>query len=110
MKRGFQMTFPYKIDFAQMDWETPMAGVRHKYIDQDGKRLRFVEYSKELPPHWCEKGHCGYLISGKLEIEFSDTKIAYNPGDCIYIPDGAEHRHMGKVISNKATVFFIEKA
>jgi len=51
------MNFPYKINFDPIEWETPIAGVRHKYIDHDGQRIRLVEYSKEMHPHWCEKGH-----------------------------------------------------
>jgi quercetin dioxygenase-like cupin family protein len=103
------MKFPYKINFDQIEWESPIAGVRHKYIDQVGHRIRLVEYSNEMPPHWCEKGHCGYLLRGKMEIEYSDTKIIYNPGDGIFIPDGPEHKHKGKVLSEQALVFFIEK-
>jgi quercetin dioxygenase-like cupin family protein len=103
------MTVPYKIDFAKIDWESPIAGMRHKYIDQGGQRIRLVEYSNQLPPHWCEKGHCGYLISGTMEIEYADAKITYNQGDGIFIPDGPEHKHKGRVLSEKALLFFIEK-
>ncbi len=103
------MKIAYKIEFDRMDWQSPMAGIRHKYFDQDGMRLRLVEYSKELTPHWCEKGHWGYLISGKMEIEYERAKITYNPGDGIFIPDGPAHRHKGKALSGKALVFFIEK-
>ena len=103
------MKFPYKINFNQLEWETPIPGVRHKFIDHDGQRIRLVEYSNMMPAHWCEKGHCGYLISGRMEIEYSDTKIIYNPGDGIFIPDGPDYKHRGKVLSEKALVFFIEK-
>lgn len=103
------MTFPYKIDFDQIEWETPITGVRNKYLDHDGQRIRLVEYSKELPPHWCEKGHCGYLISGKMEIEYAERTIMYKQGDGILIPAGPSHRHKGKVLSEKALLFFIEK-
>ena len=102
------MPFPYKINFDQIEWENPIAGVRHKCLDQDGQRIRLVEYSNQMPPHWCEKGHCGYLINGKMEIEYPGTKITYSPGDGIFIPDGPEHRHKGKVLSEKALVFFVE--
>ncbi len=104
------MTFPYKINFDQIDWDSPMAGLRHKYIDHGGQRIRLVEYSRDLPPHWCEKGHCGYLISGKMEIEYPDRTIIYNQGDGIFIPDGPAHKHKGRVLSEQALVFFIEKA
>ena len=78
-------------------------------MDHDGQRIRLVEYLKEMPPHWCEKGHCGYLISGRMEIEYPHAKMTYNPGDGIFIPDGPEHRHKGRVLSEKALVFFMEK-
>jgi quercetin dioxygenase-like cupin family protein len=103
------MTVQYKADFNKLDWESPLKGVRHKFTDQNGIRMRLVEYSRELPPHWCEKGHYGYLIEGQMEIEYEHAKALYNPGDGIFIPDGPEHRHRGKVLTEKALVFFIEK-
>lgn len=87
-----------------------MSGVRHKCVVYNGQRIRLVEYSREMPPHWCEKGHCGYLLSGKMGIEYPNTEIIYNEGDGIFIPDGPEHKHKGRVLSEKALVFFIEKA
>jgi hypothetical protein len=103
------MTVPYKIDFSRIEWESPLAGMRHKCIDQGSQRVRLVEYSSELSPHWCEKGHCGYLMSGKMAIEYPDIEVTCNEGDGIIIPDGPEHRHKGRVVSDKALVFFIEK-
>jgi quercetin dioxygenase-like cupin family protein len=103
------MSIPYKIHFDQIEWETPVAGVRHKYIDHAGQRIRLVEYSKDLSPHWCEKGHCGYLISGAMEIEYDHATITYNQGDGIYIPEGSSHKHRGRVLTDIALVFFIEK-
>jgi quercetin dioxygenase-like cupin family protein len=104
-----EMSIPYQIQFDQIPWESPMIGVRHKFIEHDGQRLRLVEYSSEMPPHWCEKGHCGYLLSGKMAIEYPHTEIIYTEGDGILIPDGPEHRHKARVLSGKALVFFIEK-
>lgn len=100
---------PYKIKFDQIEWEEPITGVRHKFIDHEGQRVRLIEYSKKLPPHWCEKGHCGYLISGEMEIEYADQTIIYKQGDGIFIPDGPSHKHKGRVLTEKALVFFIEK-
>jgi quercetin dioxygenase-like cupin family protein len=103
------MAVPYKIDFAKIDWESSIAGMRHKYIDQGGQRIRLVEYSKEMPPHWCEKGHYGYLIEGQMEIEYENANIIYNPGDGIFIPDGPDHKHRGKALTEKVLIFFMEK-
>jgi quercetin dioxygenase-like cupin family protein len=103
------MQVQYKIDFYKLEWESPIEGVKHKYIDQNNLRLHLVEYSKEMPPHWCDKGHYGYLIHGQMEIEYENSKIIYKPSDGIFIPDGPDHKHRGRVLSEKALVFFVEK-
>ncbi len=103
------MKIQYKADFDKLKWELPIEGVRHKYIDQNNLRIRLVEYSNEMPPHWCEKGHYGYLIEGQMEIEYENSKIIYKPGDGIFIPGGPDHKHRARVISKKVLVFFIEK-
>ena len=104
------MTVQYRAEFDKLEWESPFEGVRHKYIDQNNLRMRMVEYSKEMQPHWCEKGHYGYVIEGQMQIEYENTKIIYKPGDGIFIPDGPDHRHRGKSLSARVLIFFIEKA
>ncbi len=104
------MKIQYKADFDKLKWELPIEGVRHKYIDQNNLRIRLVEYSNEMPPHWCEKGHYGYLIEGQMEIEYEREKIIYKPGDGIFIPEGPDHRHRGKSLTERVLIFFIEKA
>lgn len=103
------MTIQYKAEFDKLEWESPITGVRHKYIDQNNLRIRLVEYSKEMPLHWCEKGHYGYLIEGQMEIEYENEKIAYKSGDGIFIPDGSYHKHRGKALTEKVLIFFMEK-
>jgi quercetin dioxygenase-like cupin family protein len=103
------MTVQYKVDFDKLEWESPIEGVRHKYIHQNDLRMRLVEYSREMPLHWCENGHYGYLIEGRMEIEYENSKIVYEPGDGIFIPDGPAHKHRGRVLSEKVLVFFLEK-
>jgi quercetin dioxygenase-like cupin family protein len=99
----------HKADFSQLEWESPLEGVRHKYIEQNNVRMRLVEYSKEMPLHWCEKGHYGYVIEGQMEIEYENERIIYKAGDGIFIPDGSDHRHRGKALTDKVLVFFVEK-
>jgi len=98
----------YKIDFISIPWETPMDGLRFKVNKQGGKQLRLVEYSKDMEPHWCEKGHIGYVLEGQLEIKFEGEVAIFNPGDGIFIPTGKDHRHMGKVLSDVVRVIFVE--
>ena len=38
----------YKINFKTMPWETPAVGVRFKAHEQDGRKLRLAEFTKEF--------------------------------------------------------------
>jgi quercetin dioxygenase-like cupin family protein len=59
-----------------------------------------------MPPHWCEIGHYGLILEG--EIEYLNEKIIYKKGDGVFIPDGPEHKHRGRVITESVKVIFIE--
>ena len=98
----------YKVDFSQIPWKTPMEGLRFKAIQKNGKQLRLVEYTPEMEHHWCEKGHIGYILEGQFEIEFSKERMIYESGDGIFIPDGPEHRHIGKPLTDVVRVVFVE--
>jgi quercetin dioxygenase-like cupin family protein len=99
----------YRVDFNGVPWETPMPGVRFKVSKQGGKQLRFVEYTKDMPPHWCEKGHYGYVLEGQFEIKFTKKVEVFNPGDGVFIPPGAEHKHMGKALTDVVRIIFVEE-
>ncbi len=109
MRRRLNLS-DYKVDFEKIAWEEPIAGMRCKIKKYRGRQLRLVEYSKEMEPHWCEKGHIGYVIEGHLEIRFKKESYIYSAGDGIFIPSGEEHRHMGIVRSEKVKVIFVENA
>ena len=98
----------YRINFNELDWEEPIQGVRCKIYKYGDKQLRLVEYSKEMPPHWCEKGHFGYILEGEFEIEYQNDKIIYKTGDGVFIPDGEAHKHKAKVLSEVVKAIFIE--
>lgn len=88
-----------------------MVGIRFGVIGDNRKQLKVVEYSREMEPHWCEKGHVGYVLEGRMEITFGGKggdKVIFNSGDGLCIPDGAEHRHMAKILSEKAVVIMAE--
>ncbi len=98
----------YKVDFSTLEWQTPMDGVRFKVFRDGGRQLRLVEYTPDMPPHWCEKGHYGYVLDGRFEISYDDVTHVYGPGDGIFIPSGRAHRHMGKALTPVARVVFVE--
>lgn len=67
----------YKVDFKELNWEEPLKGVKCKIFKHGDKQLRLVVYSKEMPLHWCDNGHYGYILDGKFEIEYQNEKIIY---------------------------------
>ena len=98
----------YKINFKDLKWEAPFKGIKHKILDQGNFRVRLVEYDRNMPPHWCEKSHYGYVLEGIFEIEFDDQKIRYERGDGLFLPAGKKHRHKGRAITEKVLIFFVE--
>jgi len=99
---------PYKVNFETMPWETPIGGLRCKAERRGSRQLRIVEYTKEMEPHWCEKGHVGLVLEGKFEIRFEGETTVFNAGDGVFIPPGPEHKHMGTVLSDMVRVVFVE--
>ena len=101
----------YRIDFESMPWESPVAGVKFKAYERDASKLRLVEFSKEfVEPDWCTKGHIGYIFEGQMEIDFNGEKEIFGPGDGVFIPAGQEHKHKGRVLTEKVTAILVEEA
>jgi quercetin dioxygenase-like cupin family protein len=98
----------YRVDFESIPWETLMSGLRFKAVAHGGRRLRLVEYTKDMEPHWCEKGHIGYILEGQFEIRFNMTTEAFNPSDGVFIPSGKEHRHMARALTDVVRAVFVE--
>lgn len=98
----------YKVNFNDINWEEPLEGVKCKVYKHGDKKLRLVVYSKEMHLHWCEKGHYGYILDGKFEIEYQNEKVVYQTGDGVFIPDGKEHKHRAKALSEFVKVIFVE--
>jgi quercetin dioxygenase-like cupin family protein len=92
-----------------MKWETPADSVKVKACEQDGKKLRLLEFSKEfVEPDWCTKGHIGYILEGQMEIDFDGAKEIFGPGDGVFIPAGQEHKHKGRVLTDKVKAILVE--
>ena len=98
----------YRASFDAIPWESPVEGMRFKVCSREGRRLRLVEYTPELEPHWCEQGHFGYVLDGQLEVSFPAETIVYRPGDGVVIPSGPEHRHMGRALTDVVRAVFVE--
>jgi quercetin dioxygenase-like cupin family protein len=100
---------PYKVDLESIPWETPIRGLRFKAQREGGRQLRLVEYTPDMEPHWCQKGHIGYVLDGRFEIRFGEETVVFKAGDGVFIPPGSEHSHMGKALTDVVRVVFVEE-
>ncbi len=99
----------YRIDFESMPWVSPAVGVRFKAFERNTRKLRLVEFSKEfVEPDWCIKGHIGYILEGRMEIDFDGEKEVFGPGDGVFIPAGRQHKHKGRVLTDKVKAILVE--
>lgn len=101
----------YFIDFKNMEWESPAPGVRQKSYIGDNQRIRLAEFTDEfVEEEWCTKGHIDYLLEGSISIDFDGIIINFSPGDVLFIPEGEESKHKGKIAKGeKALIILFEK-
>lgn len=99
----------YGVDFGSMPRESSAPGARVKVCQQEGKRLRLVEFGREfVEPVWCTMGHVGYVLEGRLEIGFDGSVVVFGPGDGLFIPAGSQHRHRAKVLADVVRIVLVE--
>ncbi len=82
-----------RIDFTSMPWESPAPGIRFKAFIARGKKMRLLEFTPELfQKDWCLKRHLGYVLEGRMTIDYVGEVIEYRAGDGLFIPEGEKHK------------------
>ena len=104
------MESQYRVDFREQQWEAPIPGVRHILAQRENTVLRIVEYTKQMDPHWCKKGHVGIILEGRFKIEYENETVVYSEGDGVFIPSGEKHRHKASVLTDRVRMFSVEEA
>src|SRR4030042_1414624 len=101
----------YLIDFKKIAWESPALGIRHKIFVKDGKRIRLVEFSDNfVEPEWCIRGHIGYVLEGRISIDFDGKQMEFKAGDGLFITEGEANRHKGSIRkAQKALIILFER-
>ena len=100
----------YLVDFSTIPWVSPLPDVRHKLHQVDARTLRLVEYSQIMEPHWCERGHIGHIVEGRMKIEFKEESQIFEKDDAVFIPPGARHAHRATALTATVTALFVEDA
>jgi len=98
------------IEFTTIPWESRATGVRLKQVQRGDQRIRLIEFSEEfVETDWCRTGHVGFVIDGKLEIDFGSHIVELSAGDGLFIPPGECSKHKAHVPRGKATLFVVEQ-
>jgi len=99
----------YRLAFATLPWQAPARGIRYKAHEQDGVRVRLIEFEAGLDhPEWCVTGHTAYVLEGRLELRFDEHTEVYEPGDMLLIPDGEAHRHVPVPLTARVRLVSVE--
>ena len=100
-----------RVDLAAMEWQQPAKAVRSRCYREGGRQLRLVEFGEGfIEADWCLKGHIGYVLEGRAELELEDETVSFGPGDGIFIPAGEGHKHKLTVLSEVFRVVLVEDA
>ena len=99
----------YRIRFDELAWEHTRTGARFKAIAKGSRQIRLVELTPALShPEWCSIGHEGYVLDGRLAIQFGDETVHYRAGDGIMIPSGEAHQHIPRAPTDTVTLILVE--
>jgi mannose-6-phosphate isomerase-like protein (cupin superfamily) len=99
-----------RLDFRSLPWERPAPGIRSKAFVTARKKLRLAEFTEELcEKDWCLKEHLGYVIEGRMTIDFDREAVEFKTGNGFYISEG--ERHKARIVpGRKARLIMLENA
>jgi hypothetical protein len=100
---------PTPIIFDEVEWQSPLPGMRCKVFRDGARQLRLVEFSDDfVEPQLCDKAHVGLVLSGILEVDFSGRLVRFPEGSAISIPSGASHAHKARAVTRTVRLFLVE--
>lgn len=95
-----------RIDFGSLPWTELGEGARCQTVLRDGRQVRLVEFAAGFrEADWCSKAHTGYVLAGRLEVEFRDGVEVYSTGDGLVIDAGDSHR--ARVLEGPVRLFLV---
>ncbi|MGI9491241.1 MAG: cupin domain-containing protein [Geminicoccaceae bacterium] len=99
-----------RIDFGKLTWRKKSPGAPEKRYTRNGQVLRLVRYTDQFNEvDWCDKGHVGMVLSGRMVIEFGNEKVEYKAGDALFITPGDRDKHKAEIApGEEATVLLFE--
>ena len=97
------------IAFKKIKWQRVSLGARQKVVEVGTAKMRLLELTdKFVEDDWCVKGHIGYVLEGRMQIDFDGKVVVFEAGDGLFIPAGREHKHKGKVLTDVVRMILVE--
>ena len=98
-----------RICLEDISWTEPASNVRYKAAIFGKRKVRLVEFATGFTEaEWCSAGHIGFVLSGRLEVEFSDSTEVFAPGDIVAI--ARDDKHRARVVEGTVRLFLVEEA
>lgn len=106
------MSEPHTVLLEDTPWSQDAPGIRVRESELDGARWAVVEYEAgALREEWCEDGHRGYVISGRIEYEFDDDRqpLTASESEAFFLPKAryGQGAHRGRNLSSTPTRLFL---
>ena len=84
----------YLIRFEEIKFEKLQDGLEQKWFSKDNKVIRLLKIGHTfIEANWCTKGHVGYVLCGKMKIDFNGRILEYIQGDGLWIEQGENSKH-----------------
>jgi hypothetical protein len=97
-----------KVDFKQIKWRKVLGNGRdgrEKASESPTKLIRLLEFSpKWNEKTWCELGHVGYILKGRLCLSLGKEEVRIAEGQAFVIERGEKHKAFCK---SNTTVFLV---
>lgn len=98
-----------RIAFDSQPLLEPAEGVRCQTVLRGGRQFRLVEFAPEFcESDWCRRAHLGYVLAGRMEVEFGDAVEVFSTGDALVID--ADDQHRARVVDGPVRLFLVEDA
>ena len=83
-------------------------GVCISSFKTNGVNVFKIDYLKEMPVQLIKLGLIGYIIEGTIEIIYNNLNKRFIEGDVIIVPDVIGKDYETRIVSEKATIYFID--
>ncbi|MGI9510105.1 MAG: cupin domain-containing protein [Geminicoccaceae bacterium] len=99
-----------RVDFGKLGWRKKSPGAPEKRYARNGRSLRLIRFTDAFTEaDWCDKGHVGMVLSGRMTVDFGQEKVEYKAGDALFIDSGDHDKHKTLIApGEEATVLLFE--